>query len=312
MLGLLVIPAWILTHRRRRARRQAARRPPVPRGDPGRRGRAVPDRRTGWRRRSSVSGCCSRSPPACSSTRALGRRTSSASATCRYAVAAAVLLGTLQLIPELGFFLGFFPLLIPLAIGGPEAAVAFALVYIGSVKARVDAARRPGCAAASSTSTPACSSRPSWSSASSASSGCFAAAPVVAIVRDLVRYANARLADPPGPAGVLPGEKVRSARTSSRAGNPVPSVYRAPAPPAPAARPASASASSPTRHSPRCRRPPCRRGIHGASRRAFPGRPAGTRRPPGPWPSPRPGRLCRRPAQDRARPPAASQRSTQP
>ena len=36
-----------------------------------------------------------------------------------YAVAAAVLLGTLQLIPELGFFLGFFPILLAFAIGGP-------------------------------------------------------------------------------------------------------------------------------------------------------------------------------------------------
>ena len=34
----------------------------------------------------------------------------------------------------------------------------------------------------------------------------FAAAPVIAIVRDIARYANARLADPPGRAGVLPGE----------------------------------------------------------------------------------------------------------
>ena len=46
-----------------------------------------------------------------------------------------MLLGALQLIPELGFLLGFVTLLIPLAIGGPEAAVAFALIYIGSVKA---------------------------------------------------------------------------------------------------------------------------------------------------------------------------------
>jgi hypothetical protein len=72
----------------------------------------------------------------------------------------------------------------------------------------------------------------------------FAAAPLMAIVRDLVRYANARLADPPGPAGVLPGEKVKGVRTSSRQGNPVPSVYRAPAPATRAAQPASASTSS--------------------------------------------------------------------
>jgi hypothetical protein len=69
----------------------------------------------------------------------------------------------------------------------------------------------------------------------------FAAAPAIAIVRDLVRYANARLADPPGPAGVLPGERRSVARTASRTATPVPSVYRAPAASIPATRTAEAS-----------------------------------------------------------------------
>jgi predicted PurR-regulated permease PerM len=161
----------------------------------------------------------------------------------RYAVAAAVLLGVLQLIPELGFLLGFVTLLIPLAIGGPEAAAAFALIYIGSVKAASTLLESrlsrgvldvhpgvliPGIVVLSQFGA-------IW---------LFAAAPLMAIVRDLVRYANARLADPPGPAGVLPGEKVKGVRTSSRQGNPVPSVYRAPAPATRAAQPASASTSS--------------------------------------------------------------------
>ena len=159
----------------------------------------------------------------------------------RYAVAAAVLLGVLQLIPELGFLLGFVTLLIPLAIGGPETAAAFALVYIGSVKAASTLLESrlsrgvldvhpgvliPGIVVLSQFGA-------IW---------LFAAAPLMAIVRDLVRYANARLADPPGPAGVLPGEKVRGARTASRAATPVPSVYRAPAPSAPTTRPAAAAA----------------------------------------------------------------------
>jgi predicted PurR-regulated permease PerM len=159
-----------------------------------------------------------------------------------YAVAAAVLLGALQLIPELGFLLGFVLLLIPLAIGGPVAAGVFALVYIGSVKgasllledrlARGVLDVHPGLLI------PAIVVLSQFGLV-----WLFAAAPAIAIIRDLVRYANLRLAEPPGPAGVLPGEKLRGTRTG-RAGPPVPSVYRAPAPSAPAA--AAAPVALPT------------------------------------------------------------------
>jgi hypothetical protein len=233
----------------------------------------------------------------------------------RYAVAAAVLLGTLQLIPELGFLLGFVAILIPLAIGGPGTAAAFALVYIGSVKAASTLLegrlRRgvldvhpgvliPGIVVLSEFGA-------IW---------LFAAAPVMAIVRDLVRYANARLADPPGAAGVLPGEKVKGARTSNRAGSPVPSVYRAPAPSAPAARPSSASASRPTA---------ALAAMSAATVAAVAFRastaPAGARSSagaPGPIARPAPGRApvpaVYAAVQPRtvARPPSAIQRSTQP
>ena len=51
-------------------------------------------------------------------------------ATFRYQVTAAVLLGGLQLIPELGYVLGFFPILLVLGIGGPIPAVAVLVVYL--------------------------------------------------------------------------------------------------------------------------------------------------------------------------------------
>ena len=73
-----------------------------------------------------------------------------------YAVAAAVLLGALQLIPELGFLLGFAALLIPLAIGGPVAAAAFALVYVVVREGSLRFSSRGGSPAASSTSTRPC------------------------------------------------------------------------------------------------------------------------------------------------------------
>jgi putative permease len=159
-----------------------------------------------------------------------------------YAVAAAVLLGALQLIPELGFVLGFAALLIPLAIGGPVAAAAFALIYIVSVKA-ASMLLEGRLARGVLDVHPALLVPAIVVLSQFGLIWLFAAAPAVAVVRDLARYANARLADPPGPAGVLPGEQVRAARTGSRAGNPVPSVYRAPAPSTRAAQPASTSAS---------------------------------------------------------------------
>ena len=91
----------------------------------------------------------------------------------RYAVTGGdVLLGVLQLIPELGFFLGFFPILLVLAIGGPvPAATALVRVPRGLPDRRTPSWRR-ACRGASSTSIPRCSSRPSWSSPSSAGCGC--------------------------------------------------------------------------------------------------------------------------------------------
>lgn len=49
-----------------------------------------------------------------------------------YAVAAAVLLGALLLIPELGFLLGFFPILLILAIQGVIPAITLGVVYFGA------------------------------------------------------------------------------------------------------------------------------------------------------------------------------------
>lgn len=149
-----------------------------------------------------------------------------------YAVAAAVLLGALQLIPELGFFLGFFPVLLAFAVGGPVSGLVALGVYVGSVKVASGLVEtrlsrgvldvHPGLLI------PAIVVLSQFGVI-----WLLAAAPAVAIVRDLVRYANARLADPPGPAGVLPGEKAKRSG-SSAAASPTPSVYRATAAAAPA------------------------------------------------------------------------------
>ncbi len=52
-----------------------------------------------------------------------------------------------------------------------------------------------------------------------------AAAPIIAISRDLIRYVHGRLQEPPLPAGALPGTRRRRAATAAAAA-PVPSVYR--------------------------------------------------------------------------------------
>ena len=65
-------------------------------------------------------------------------------------------LGVLQLIPELGFFLGFFPVLLAFAIGGPASGlVALACLRRARSSSPLPSSR-PACRAAFSTCTPAC------------------------------------------------------------------------------------------------------------------------------------------------------------
>lgn len=152
-----------------------------------------------------------------------------------YAATGGALLGILQLIPELGFFLGFFPILLVLAIAGPGPALVVTIVYVGAVKI-ADAAvggrvRRgildvhpglliPGIVVLSEFGI-------GW---------LLFAAPAIAIARDVVRYLYGRLSEPAAPAGVLPGERRRSRQATSAV---VPSVYRTAA-----ARPAATAAAT--------------------------------------------------------------------
>ena len=119
-----------------------------------------------------------------------------------YAVSAAVLLGILQLIPELGFFLGFFPILLAFAIGGPVSGVVALVVYVGAVKG-ASTLVEPRISRGVLDVHPGLLIPAIVVLSQFGVIWLLAAAPAVAIVRDLVRYANARLAEPPGPAGVL-------------------------------------------------------------------------------------------------------------
>jgi predicted PurR-regulated permease PerM len=142
-----------------------------------------------------------------------------------YAVAAAVLLGALLLIPELGFLLGFVPILLILLIQGVVPALTLGAVYFVAnriasalVEDRVSQGVldvHPGLLI------PAIvvlsEFGPIWF---------LAAAPAVAIVRDLARYAAGRLGDPASPAGVLPGERRRRASATVAPAPALQSVYR--------------------------------------------------------------------------------------
>jgi predicted PurR-regulated permease PerM len=154
----------------------------------------------------------------------------------RYTATAGTLLGFLQLIPELGFFLGIFPILLFIPVSGPVVALTAFVVYWISVKladglvgGRVSkgvldvhpAVLLPAIVVLSQFGI-------GW---------LVAAAPVIAIVRDLVRYAYGRLSDPPMPAGVVPG--TRGPFVLAGRSIPTPSVYRGMA-----ARPARSAAGS--------------------------------------------------------------------
>ena len=141
-----------------------------------------------------------------------------------YAIAGAALLGLLQLIPELGFFLGLFPLLLVLAVSGPLPAATALVVYWG-------AARLASSAVETRVSRGVLDVHPALLIPGIVVLSQFGliwtliAAPLIAVGRDLVRYLAGRLADPPQPAGLLPGERP-AGRSGVPATVPVPSAYR--------------------------------------------------------------------------------------
>jgi predicted PurR-regulated permease PerM len=158
----------------------------------------------------------------------------------QYAVAAATLLGILQLIPELGFFLGIVPIALVALIQGPGVGLIALGAYWAAnklasmlIETRVSAGVLdvhpalliPGIVVLSQFGL-------AWT---------LAAAPLIAIGRDLIRYLNGRLGDPPSPAGVLPGDRPAGRIAAAAAALRIPSAYRTvTARPAPAAARATA------------------------------------------------------------------------
>jgi predicted PurR-regulated permease PerM len=165
----------------------------------------------------------------------------------RYDAAAAVILGLFQVIPQLGFLLGFLPLLLILAVSGPVPFTVALVVYIA-------ANRIAGTLVSSPVSRGVLDVHPALMIPGLVAIGqlglipLLAGAPLIVIARDSVRYLNGRMSEPPRPANVLPGErgweKTRGG-AGSTAPTPAPGVYRAPAAPSPVTAGAPAPAPQP-------------------------------------------------------------------
>lgn len=143
------------------------------------------------------------------------------------ALALATFAGALQVIPELGPLLGFAPALLVLA-DDPQKAVVYLVVYVASRflagmlfggrfledRLRVHpAVLIPGVVVLSQVGPVAL----------------LLSAPILSFGSDLVRYLHGRLSEPPRPAGVLPGDPLPVAATAATAAvipGRVPSVYR--------------------------------------------------------------------------------------
>jgi hypothetical protein len=141
-----------------------------------------------------------------------------------------VLLGTPQVVPQLGFLLGFLPLLLVLAVSGPQTFLVVLAVYIL-------ANRAAGTLVNTSVSRGVLDVHPALMIPGLVAIGqlglipLLVGAPLIVIARDTVRYLNGRLGEPAMPANLLPGERgwVARKRGAKAARAVVPSAYRAPA-----------------------------------------------------------------------------------
>ncbi len=159
----------------------------------------------------------------------------------RGALALSTFAGALQVVPELGPILGFFPALLLLAYD-PQNALVYLVVYVVAryLGASVLGGRLleerlgvhpavliPGVVVLSQVGPLAL----------------LLSAPILAFSSDVVRYLHGRLSEPPRPAGILPGEPLPAAVAASAGQRParVPAVYRGRAAPIPTPAPASAA-----------------------------------------------------------------------
>ena len=143
--------------------------------------------------------------------------------TFRSPLALATLAGLVQLVPELGGVLGLLPALLIVAVD-PERAVTYVAIYVAArlIAGRLLGGRRatrihlhpgvliPGVVVLGQFG-------PLW---------LLLSAPILSFLADLVRYLHGRLSEPPSPAGVLPGDPIPASARAAATPPPVPVVYR--------------------------------------------------------------------------------------
>lgn len=220
-LGLLILPAWLLTllTQQRRSRAEFDRRLPAPARTDTWAVIRIFDRAAGTYLRGFV---VIAFLVGLVTYLGLGLVTRLGGPEFTGQLALATFAGAVQVIPELGPLLGLIPVLL-LVVLDPERAAFYLAVYVAArllvgwtVAGRLIESRMnvhpliliPGVVVLSQLG-------PLW---------LLLSAPILASSSDLVRYLHGRLSEPPRPAGLLPGEPLPSTTTARQ--TPVPPVYR--------------------------------------------------------------------------------------
>lgn len=222
-LGLLILPAWLLTlltHQRRSRAEVDRRLPSVARADTWAVIRIF-DRAAGTYLRGFV---VIAFLVGMATYLGLGLVTRLGGPEFAGQLALATFAGAVQVIPELGPLLGLIPVLLLVAID-PERAVVYLAVYVAArllvgwtVGGRLIESRLnvhpliliPGVVVLSQLG-------PLW---------LLLSAPILASASDLVRYLHGRMSEPPRPAGVLPGDPLPASATADARVAAIPPVYR--------------------------------------------------------------------------------------
>lgn len=160
------------------------------------------------------------------------------------ALAIATFAGMVQVIPELGPLLGLLPAILALATA-PEVALPYIAIYL--VARFVGAGVLGGRMMDDRLNVPRAVLIPGVVVLSQIGPlALLLSGPILAFGTDLVRYLHGRLSEPPRPAGILPGQPVPAAAAATGTAARVPFAYRHGPSPTPAATPTTPRPTAPT------------------------------------------------------------------
>ena len=147
-------------------------------------------------------------------------------ATFNSELAVAAFAGLVQVVPQVGWLLGLIPAIIPIVTRpeAPTVPLTYLAVYVVSVRlVQLTVGQRLG----RLLNVRASLAIPGVVLLSAIGIGwLLLSAPILVIFRDTVQYLRGRLAEPPMPAGVLPGQQTRGTAGATARSVPVPLLYR--------------------------------------------------------------------------------------